>query len=98
MSLVSIITPVYNSEKYIEGTIESVQAQTHTNWEHILVDDCSSDNSKAIIESYQEQDPRIKYYGLQENSGAGMARNKGIEWQIVSKCFRKRRLRSTISS
>lgn len=80
MSLVSIITPVYNSEKYIEGTIESVQAQTHTNWEHILVDDCSSDNSKAIIESYQEQDPRIKYYGLQENSGAGMARNKGIEF------------------
>ena len=80
MPLISIITPVYNSEKYISENIRSVQAQTHANWEHILVDDCSSDNSKAIIESYQEQDPRIKYYGLQENSGAGMARNKGIEF------------------
>lgn len=78
--LVSIITPVHNSEQFLECCIESVLTQTYENWEHILVDDCSSDNSKAIIESYQEQDPRIKYYGLQENSGAGMARNKGIEF------------------
>ncbi|WP_019670908.1 glycosyltransferase family 2 protein [Eudoraea adriatica] len=80
MSLVSIITPVYNSEKYIEGTIESVQAQTHTNWEHILVDDCSSDGSATLIKTFQEKDPRIKYHRLKKNSGAGMARNKGIEF------------------
>ncbi len=77
-SLVSIVTPVYNSEKYLEDNITSVQAQTHTNWEHILVDDCSSDNSEAIIKSFQEKDYRIKYHRLEKNGGAGIARNKAI--------------------
>ncbi|WP_400071321.1 glycosyltransferase family 2 protein [Zobellia russellii] len=77
--LVSIITPVYNSEKYLTDNILSVQAQTHNNWEHILVDDCSTDSSEDLIRSFQENDPRIKYYRLKKNSGAGVARNKGIE-------------------
>lgn len=77
-TLVSIITPVFNSQKYISDTIESVVSQTHTNWEHILVDDCSSDASESIIKSYQAKDPRIKYHRLENNSGAGIARNKAI--------------------
>lgn len=77
--LVSVITPVYNSEKYLSESIRSVQAQTHTNWEHILVDDCSSDGSETLIKSFQENDPRIKYHRLEKNSGAGIARNKAIE-------------------
>lgn len=79
MVSVSIITPVFNSEKYIRQCIESVLAQTHTNWEHILVDDCSSDQSEAVIRSYQKEDSRIKYHKLEKNSGAGVARNKAIE-------------------
>ena len=79
MNLVSIITPVYNSEKYLGETIKSVQDQTYENWEHILVDDCSKDNSEAIIKTYQQKDSRIKYHRLQVNSGAGIARNKAIE-------------------
>ena len=77
--LVSIITPVYNSEKYISDHIKSIQAQTHSNWEHILVDDCSLDGSKLLIKSFQENDSRIKYHRLEINSGAGVARNTAIE-------------------
>ncbi len=79
MSLVSIITPVYNSESYLAACLESVKQQTHVEWEHILVDDCSVDRSAEIIEKYAAADPRIKYIRLEENSGAGIARNKGIE-------------------
>ena len=79
MSLVSIITPVYNSEKYLSENIKSVQAQSFTNWEHILVDDCSSDGSEAVIKLFQEEDARIKYHRLESNSGAGIARNTAIE-------------------
>lgn len=77
--LVSIITPVYNAERFIEKTIKSVQAQTYTNWEMILVDDLSCDNSQTIIKRIQEKDSRIKYIKLKENSGAAVARNTAIE-------------------
>lgn len=77
--MVSIVTPVYNSEKYINDCIASVQTQTFEYWEHILIDDCSSDGSEALIKSFQEKDPRIKYHRLAKNSGAGIARNKAIE-------------------
>jgi len=79
MNLVSIITPVYNSEKYLVDNISSVLAQTYKNWELILVDDCSSDTSEIICESFEKNDSRIKYYRLAKNSGAGIARNKAIE-------------------
>lgn len=78
-TLVSIVTPIYNSEKYIAQAVDSVQAQTYANWEHILVDDCSSDNSEAIVKALQKKDARIKYHRLETNSGAGIARNKAIE-------------------
>tara|TARA_R110002020_G_scaffold336426_4_gene551804 strand:+ start:73085 stop:73828 length:744 start_codon:yes stop_codon:yes gene_type:complete len=79
MNLVSIITPVYNSDKFLANNIASVQAQTYSNWEHILVDDCSTDNSADIILEYASKDSRIKYIKLQKNSGAGIARNTAIK-------------------
>lgn len=77
--LVSVVTPVYNAEKYIEHTIASVLMQTYPNIEHILVDDCSSDTSRIIIEKLAQEDSRIKYIKLDVNSGAAVARNTGIE-------------------
>lgn len=77
--LVSIITPVYNSEKYISETIESVLNQTYKNWEHLIVDDCSTDNSWQLIQKYAEKDERIKIYRLDKNSGPGVARNHAIK-------------------
>ena len=76
--LVSIVTPVYNAERFIEQTIQSVLAQTYTDWELLLIDDCSTDNSGKIIQRYAEQDERIKYHRLQVNSGAAVARNTAI--------------------
>lgn len=77
--LVSIITPVYNAERFISETIESVRKQSFTQWEMILVNDCSQDESVAIIEEFAKQDGRIKLINLKENSGAAVARNTGIE-------------------
>lgn len=78
-SKVSIITLVYNAEKFVSKCITSVIAQHYENWEHIFVDDCSSDNSEAIIKTFQAKDKRIKYHSLKHNSGADAARNKGIK-------------------
>lgn len=74
-TLVSIITPCYNGEKYISQTIRSVLEQTYENWEMIIVDDGSSDGSADIIRSFA--DPRITLL-QQENSGSAAARNAGI--------------------
>ena len=71
--LVSIITPTWNSDRFISETIESVLSQTYQDWELIIVDDCSTDNTKEIVEKYL--DPRIKYSRLGKNSGAAIARN-----------------------
>lgn len=78
--LVSIITPAYNSEKFISETIESVIAQTYTNWEMIIVNDNSSDNTEKIIEKYSQLDSRIQVINLNVNSGAAVARNKALEF------------------
>lgn len=76
--LVSIIVPVYNAGAYIEETIDMVKAQTYENWELILVDDCSEDESRKKIEGRQEQD-RIRLIAKKSNEGAARARNTGIE-------------------
>ena len=73
---VSIIIPMYNASKYIGECIQSVINQTHTNWELILIDDGSTDNTKSIIEPYLEDD-RIRYF-WQENGKQGKARNHGV--------------------
>jgi len=78
-SLVSIITPNYNAEKFIAETIESVINQTYTNWELIIVDDCSTDDSLAIINEFIKKEDRIKLIKLSKNSGPAVARNNGIE-------------------
>ncbi|WP_299675335.1 glycosyltransferase family 2 protein [uncultured Dokdonia sp.] len=77
--LVSIITPLYNAEKYIIATLKSVQAQTHTNWEQLVVNDCSTDNSLQLAEELAKKDTRIKVITLSRNSGAAQSRNKATE-------------------
>ena len=76
--LVSIITPSYNSGKFIEECITSVLNQSYQNWEMLIVDDNSSDNSSILIKSYSKQDDRIKPVFLNDNIGPAMARNKAI--------------------
>lgn len=77
--LVSIITPVYNAERFLADTISSVQAQTYTNWELLLVNDCSADGSVALIKKYQKDDERIKLIHMKQNSGAALSRNAGTD-------------------
>ena len=77
--LVSIITPAYNAEAYIAETIASVLAQTYTNWEMLIVNDCSQDNTAEIVQSYAAKDKRIKLINLKQNSGAAAARNTAIQ-------------------
>ncbi len=79
VDLVSVITPTYNCGKFIEETIKSVQAQTYTNWEMIIVDDCSTDNTKEIVENIAANDSRIKYHCLETNSGAAVARTEAMK-------------------
>jgi len=76
---VSIITPLYNSEDFISQTIESVLAQTYKNWEMIIIDDCSTDNSVKIVKEFQKKEDRIKLIKLKKNLGVAKARNKGIQ-------------------
>lgn len=78
-AIVSVITPVYNAEKFLRETINSVLNQTYTNFEYLLIDDCSTDNSADIVKDYEKQDARVKYIRLKENSGAAVARNTGLE-------------------
>ncbi len=77
--LVSVITPVYNAEKYIAGTITSVLKQDYKNVEIVLVDDCSKDASARIILELQKSNPNIIYFCQPTNQGAGAARNKALE-------------------
>ncbi|MCF6182667.1 glycosyltransferase family 2 protein [Lutibacter sp.] len=77
--LVSIITPNFNCEKFIAATIKSVINQTYKNWELIIVDDCSTDNSVKIINDFISKGERIKLIKLNKNSGPAVARNKAIE-------------------
>lgn len=77
--LVSIITPVYNAERFLSETIKSVINQTYKNWELLLVDDCSKDNSQSIIKEFQKVENRIRYIKLANNSGASVTRNTGIK-------------------
>lgn len=67
--LISIIVPCYNSEKYIAETIESVISQSYNNWEMLITDDCSTDNSVKIITDYMKKDDRIKLFSTKSNTG-----------------------------
>ena len=78
-ALVSIVVPVYNSEKFILDTINTVEKQSYKNWELIFVDDCSKDNSTKIIKERIKNNNKIKLIELKKNSGAATARNVGID-------------------
>ena len=77
--LVSIITPCYNSSEFIQETIQSVQNQTYTKWQLLIIDDCSADNSTELIEKLAESDSRITLIKNTVNLGAAETRNKGLD-------------------
>lgn len=76
---VSIITPSYNANGYIDQMIQSVQSQSWEDWELLIVDDCSTDGTREKLQHYAELDQRIKVFYLSENSGAAIARNRGLQ-------------------
>lgn len=77
---VSIIMPAFNSQEFIVEAIESVINQTYTNWELIIIDDCSQDSTFEIIEKFSSLDSRISIIKNVNNSGAAISRNKGINY------------------
>lgn len=76
-SLISIIMPSYNTGRYIKESIESVIVQTYSNWELIIVDDCSTDNTDEVIMPLLE-DKRVRYLKNEHNSGAAISRNRAL--------------------
>ena len=76
---VSVIIPTFNSAQFIAEAIQSVQLQTYSNWEILLVDDCSTDDTVAIISQFVAADARLQLIPLAVNSGTGVARNLGLE-------------------
>lgn len=76
MPLVSIIMPTYNCGRFIKDSIDSVLAQTYTNWELLIVDDCSTDNTESIVRAYK--DTRIHYFRNEKNKGAALTRNRAL--------------------
>lgn len=77
IDIVSVIIPTYNSEKYIEDTLRSACEQTYGSLEIIVVDDCSNDNTVALVEAFD--DPRVRIIQQTQNGGAGAARNAGVD-------------------
>lgn len=77
--VISVITPAYNSEVFIKETIQSVLDQTYSDWEMIIVDDRSKDDTVSLIKEMQDKDARIRLIELEKNSGSAVARNTAIE-------------------
>ena len=77
-SLVSIVLPIYNGEKYMKKSIDSIINQTYTNWELLILDDCSTDNTSIIANKYVQQDSRIKYYKNEKNLRLPKNLNRGF--------------------
>lgn len=77
--LVSIVMPTYNCANFIEESIKSVLAQHHKNWELLIVDDCSTDNTKAVLAPYLAKYPNIRYTCLKKNSGPAVARSEALK-------------------
>ena len=74
--LVSIIMPSWNTERFIAETIQSVIDQFYTNWELLIVDDCSTDHTDDVVASFKDE--RIKYFKNEINSGAALTRNRAL--------------------
>ena len=78
--LISVLMPTYNSEKYLKEAIESILNQTYQNFEFVIADDCSTDDSWKIIQTYQERDARIKSFRNDKNLQQAETRNKLYEF------------------
>lgn len=76
---ISIIIPAYNTERYIEKCLDSISRQDYTDFEVILVDDCSTDRTPEIIQGYATKDDRFKFYRNDRNLGCGLTRRRAIE-------------------
>lgn len=76
-SRIAVIVPCYNQGKYLSDALDSLLAQTFVDWECIVVDDGSTDNSAAVAKTYVAKDSRIRYV-YQKNAGPSAARNKGV--------------------
>lgn len=76
--LVSIILPIYNGEKYMRESIDSILAQTYTNWELLIIDDGSTDHTAEISDEYMKKDPRIHYYKNAQNMRLPRTLNRGF--------------------
>ena len=79
MPTISIITPAYNCEKYLEEAVDSVLAQTLQDWEMLIIDDCSSDNTYRCMQKLAQKDNRIRIFRNKHNVGAAATRNYGIQ-------------------
>ena len=79
MELVSIIVPIYNVEQYLRKCLNSIIAQEYQNWECLLIDDYSPDNSVLICKEFCKKDPRFRYIKKEHNEGLGFARNTGLD-------------------
>lgn len=77
--LVSVITPAYNASRFVAETIRSVQAQTYQNWEMLIVDDCSTDDTCAVVERISRADERVRLINQPRNSGPAEARNAALD-------------------
>lgn len=98
--LISIVLPVYNGEKYLKESIESVIAQTYKVWELLILDDCSTDNSAEIAKEYEKRDDRIHYYRNEKNlrlprnlnKGFSLAKGNYLTWTSDDNRFRPQAL------
>lgn len=77
--MVTVIMPAYNCERFLEEAVESVKAQTYREWELLIIDDCSTDNTKEIAEKLADNDRRIRTIHNKENIGVSKTRNRGIQ-------------------
>ena len=75
MPKISIITPAYNCEKYLPDAVKSVLSQTFTDWELLIIDDCSKDNTYRYMKKLAEKDKRIRIFQNKVNSGSAATRN-----------------------
>lgn len=75
----SVIMPTFNASKFLADSIDSILAQTYSNLELLITDDCSSDETRDILNEYAKKDPRVKVEFLKDNYGPGIARNRSIE-------------------
>lgn len=104
--LVSIVLPVYNGEKFLDISIKSCLEQTYKNWELLIIDDGSSDNSERIARKYSEQDCRISYFRNSENlklprtlnRGFSLANGKYLTWTSDDNYYRPEAIKKMVST